>query len=156
MSKFETALKFTLAREGGFVNHPKDPGGATNLGITQATYNAHRKANGLGAKSVAEITHEEARRIYYEGYWIPAGCEELPSPLDVAHFDAAVNHGVGNAKILLSRSKGSWVEYIAARLHFWTDVRHSRTGEPLFGTFGRGWTRRGADLLAYCNSVDPK
>ena len=67
-NEFEQALKFVLEREGGYVNNPNDPGGATNKGITQSTYYNWLKAKGLPNKSVKLITDAEVKEIYYKNY----------------------------------------------------------------------------------------
>lgn len=144
---FQEVLPITLRHEGGFVNHPADPGGATNKGITQRTYDSWRRSQGQATRSVREITGEEVEAIYYKRFWRAVGCVKLWPPLALCHFDAAVNHGPINARSLLERSAGEWREYLALRFEFWTAVRNRNTGEYIFPTFGRGWTRRGADIL---------
>ena len=85
---------FILAAEGGYVDHPKDPGGATNYGITTATLKQARKhITGLPG-NVRDLTTEQALKIYDAFYWKPAGCDKLPSPIDLLVFDGAVNCGV--------------------------------------------------------------
>lgn len=103
---FRRALEMVLKQEGGYVNDPDDPGGATNFGVTQSTYNGYRLVNRLSERPVREITQEEVAEIYRVGYWLDGKCPELPSPLAVAHFDACVNHGVKNAAKLLQRALG--------------------------------------------------
>src|SRR5579883_2306574 len=97
---FEAGLHFVLhgygpffAGEGGFHNDPRDPGGATNLGVTQRVYDAHRRACGLPVQSVEQMSDQEMRHIYLNGYWSPEGCQDMPLPLAVVAFDAAVNSG---------------------------------------------------------------
>ena len=92
MSDFARALAFVLEREGGYVNHPADPGGATNQGITQSTYDRHRRSRGLGLASVAEIAPDEVERIYRDGYW-SGPAEDMPWPLSLVVFDSRVQHG---------------------------------------------------------------
>lgn len=150
MDAFRTALSFTLRWEGGFVNHPKDPGGATNYGVTQATYNTWRSGKGLPQRSVQEITREEVEAIYRELFWIPIGGEALAKkslPLAVSAFDFAVNSGVGRAKSFLASAKGDWVLLNAMRLEFLASLNG-------FSTFGRGWTRRVASLISFCRSLE--
>lgn len=91
------ALKFTLHWEGGFVNHPNDLGGATNQGITQATYDSYRSSNNLPNESVEFITHEEVCDIYSKRYWQPSHAELMSLPLAVVQFDTAVLFGVRGA-----------------------------------------------------------
>ena len=100
--EFEQALKFVLEREGGYVNNPNDPGGATNKGITQGTYNTWLKSKGQAAKSVKLITDAEVKEIYYKNYWLAAKCDKMTSKkFAVACFDTAVNCGVGKVNDFL-------------------------------------------------------
>lgn len=85
---------FILAAEGGYVDHPKDPGGATNYGITTATLKQARKTIPGLPGNVRDLTAEQALKIYDAFYWKPAGCDKLPSPIDLLVFDGAVNCGV--------------------------------------------------------------
>jgi len=100
MSGFLQALPVILEYEGGYSNHPSDPGGATNFGITQATYDSW-----LGFhKDVREITTAEVEAIYHRNYWVAGKCDALPWPASLAHFDAAVNHGVTQAARVLQKA----------------------------------------------------
>jgi lysozyme family protein len=97
---FEESLEFTLAWEGGYVNHPDDPGGATNKGITQKVYDAYREKRGEPPEPVLEITNDAVEAIYLNQYWKPSGCDEIAtfSPsVAMCQFDAAVNVGVHRA-----------------------------------------------------------
>ena len=93
MDRFEIALEFTLRWEGGFVNDPADPGGATNQGITQRVYNRYRAKRNLPQRSVAQIGPAEVREIYLSDYWQRGLCDRLPLPVDLVHFDNTVNLG---------------------------------------------------------------
>lgn len=104
---FEFALKFTLQWEGGYVNHPADPGGETNFGVTNAVYVQYRRSKGKLSQSVKLISKAEVYEIYYSNYWVRAGCEALPSKLALCHFDWAVNHGVNGAIKTLQRITGA-------------------------------------------------
>lgn len=90
---FEKALKFTLSWEGGYSNDPDDPGGETFKGCTVRDQpwlkdKIHNKT----------LTDEEAGEVYLANYWIPAGCDSLPYPLDCVVFDCAVNMGTLRAR----------------------------------------------------------
>lgn len=98
---FKKALTFVLIREGGYVNDPNDPGGATNKGITQRTYNAYRTRKKQATQDVKNITDTEVREIYYNNYWLAAGCHKMTSKFAVVCFDTAVNMGVSTVKPLL-------------------------------------------------------
>lgn len=101
-----TALELTLIFEGGFVDDPKDLGGATNKGITQRTYNSFRIKKRLATKSVKFITHAEVHDIYFNMYWKPCKAESMKLPLAVVQFDTAVLFGVGGAIKFLQEALG--------------------------------------------------
>lgn len=95
--KFKKALRFVLKWEGGYSEHPNDPGGATMKGIIQSVYDAWRKSKGLPQQPVKLITDDEVYAIYWERYWSPLKGDKLPEPLDLVVFDSGVNCGVGRA-----------------------------------------------------------
>jgi lysozyme family protein len=106
----ENALRFVLRWEGGFVDHPNDPGGRTNKGVTQKVYAAWRTRQGLPPQDVKAITDAEVHAIYLGDYWLPPRCELLGSPLDMVQFDTAVNMGVGRAVRFLQAAVGCGVD----------------------------------------------
>ncbi|QKD81543.1 hypothetical protein HPC62_04495 [Thermoleptolyngbya sichuanensis A183] len=165
---FQEALRFTLRWEGGYVNHPADCGGETNFGITTATYRAYRQSRGLPVQSVRLITEDEVRDIYEQLYWQPAQCSMMQRPLAIAHFDTAVNFGVGGATMFLQEILGLRVDRVfgpvtqqataqashldlAQRLcQARTDYRYRRvTRDPSQRVFLQGWLDRDNDLLRY-------
>lgn len=91
---FNRALGFVLKWEGGFVDNPDDLGGRTNKGITQSTYNAYLRNKGLANKDVKLISDNEVKDIYYNNYWLAAGCDRMTDIFAAACFDTAVNMGV--------------------------------------------------------------
>lgn len=103
---FAHCLPFVLRWEGGFVDHPSDPGGRTNKGVTQVVYDRWRQRQGLSPKDVKLIDPVEVDAIYQTGYWVPPRCDLLPRMLDLVHFDTAVNMGPGRAVRLLQRCIG--------------------------------------------------
>jgi lysozyme family protein len=106
----EAALKFVLRWEGGFVDHPNDPGGRTNKGVTQKVYDAWRRRQGLAAQDVKRVGDDEVHAIYAGDYWLPPRCDRLLTPLDLVQFDTAVNMGVGRAVRFLQASAGCPVD----------------------------------------------
>lgn len=155
---FERALAFTLAYEGGFSDHPDDPGGPTMRGVTQRVYDAWRVRSGKTPRTVALIEDAELRAIYRAQYWKAVRADELPAGLDLMAFDTAVLAGpVRAAKLLqaalgvradgaigeatlLAAGKAEDVDAVilaacALRLRF---LRSLRT----FATFGGGWSAR--------------
>ncbi len=101
-----TGLKFTLKWEGGKVDHPVDPGGRTNRGITQRTYDTFRKLQGLSSQDVFNATEQETINIYRELYWKPCKADRMILPLAIVHFDTAVLFGVGGAIEFLQEALG--------------------------------------------------
>jgi lysozyme family protein len=158
-ANFDKSLALVLVHEGGYVNHPLDPGGATNRGVTQAVYDAYRKTRGKARQSVKFITDEEVNAIYKFQYWDRVQGDLLPAGLDYAVFDFAVNSGVGRASKYLQAVLGVaqdgqiGARTLAAitnpanainalcdrRMSF---LRNLRT----FLVFGKGWTRRVTDV----------
>lgn len=106
MDKFRRCLEKVLVHEGGFVNHPADPGGATNRGVTQRVYDAYRERHNLSKQSVAKITEEEVEDIYRYQYWRLIDGDILPPGVDYVVFDGAVNSGVSQSIKWLQRALG--------------------------------------------------
>lgn len=154
---FNIALKHVLKFEGGYSDHPSDPGGATKYGITHAVLARHRGRE-VSKADVKALTREEAGAIYRKDYWDAASCDKVPSGLDLAVFDCAVNQGVGRAKRFLQQaakvtvdgqigpitlaavhaapSEELLVEFMALRMRSYGLLQR------LFKTFGLGWSRR--------------
>lgn len=107
---FARALPFVLRWEGGFVDHPADPGGRTNKGVTQRVYDDWRARQGAAARDVKHIEDREVHAIYESGYWVPPRCDLLRAQLDLAQFDTAVNMGPGRAVRLLQAAVGCGVD----------------------------------------------
>ena len=103
---FEEIIEVVLKHEGGFVDDPDDRGGATNLGVTQATLSNFRE-NDVSREDVQNLTVEEAKECYFEMFWKPSMAGQLPDEGRHLYFDMVVNHGQGNAvKILQMACKG--------------------------------------------------
>lgn len=144
---FQRALGFTLTWEGGYSHHPLDPGGATNFGITQRTYDRWRLRQGLVARDVREIEESEVVSIYRSEYWEPSGAGEVGGALGAVLFDSAVNSGVSRARRWADESGGDWRALIATRLAFLANL-------DTFATFGRGWARRVAALTRLAAEIE--
>lgn len=113
---FKKALKFVLKWEGGYVNNPNDKGGATNKGITQTTYNQWLKSNGFTAKDVKKITNSEVEQIYYNNYWLKAGCDKMSPKFAILAFDTAVNMGFARVKQFMKAAQWKYPDkFISAR-----------------------------------------
>lgn len=161
-SEFEKALIPVLAHEGGYVNHPRDPGGATNKGITQGTFNAYLARNGQQLRPVRTITDAEVKAIYKAGYWDAVRGDDMPPGVGYVLFDFAVNSGpsraiktmqaalgvtpdgaIGNATMAALEETEDHdaliADICARRLAF---MRRLST----WGSFGKGWARRVAEV----------
>lgn len=106
MSRFSECLHFILEREGGYCDHPSDRGGATNKGITQASYDSYRISRHLPIQPVKFIAESEVSDIYQHEYWRACRCDILPTPVDLVVFDGAVNHGINQSVKFLQRALG--------------------------------------------------
>lgn len=104
-ANWSVSLKYVLISEGGYTNHPNDPGGPTNFGIIQSEYSKWigRKATIADMKA---MSRETAGQIYLAKYWTPMRCSELSSGLDYLLFDFAVNAGIGQAPKTFQRCLG--------------------------------------------------
>jgi lysozyme family protein len=161
-SNFETCLKLMLAHEGGYVHHEKDPGGRTNLGVTQRVWEEW-VGHPVEEKQMRALTPELVAPLYKRKYWDACRADELISGLDYCVFDVAVNSGPGRAIKLLQSCVGATPDggfgsitmaltkkaeqdparlielYCAKRLEFLQSLK-------TFETFGRGWSRRVAEV----------
>jgi lysozyme family protein len=105
-STYDEALRRLLRHEGGYVNHPSDPGGPTNFGITLADFRRYVKADATAA-DIQSMKVEHAKAIYRTKYWNALRCDALPAGLDYAAFDYGVNSGTGRAAKVLCAIAGS-------------------------------------------------
>ncbi|KAF0227838.1 MAG: hypothetical protein FD175_2544 [Beijerinckiaceae bacterium] len=159
---FEPALTCVLRHEGGYSDHPNDPGGATMMGITQKTLSDWR-GQGVTKAEVRALARPEVAAIYRARYWNAVRADDLPAGLDLAVFDFAVNSGPLRAIRMLQRVLGVVVDGLigpitltAARAcpvaETITQLCNARLdflrGLSTFPVFGRGWTRRIRDVEA--------
>ena len=158
---FDQAFERLIAHEGGYSDHKDDPGGETNWGITART----ARANGYTG-SMRELTRRQAREIYRVAYWGRARADDYDPAIGFQLFDAAVNHGIGNAIRFLQRAVGVADDGIvgpqtvaAINSMQTTDVLARFNAERLdfytrlstWPSFGRGWVRRVAENLRYAS-----
>lgn len=99
------SMKALMSHEGGFVNNPKDPGGMTNLGVTQRVWEAW-VGHPVGEKEMRALTPVIVAPMYKRKYWDKVSGDLLPSGVDHAVFDFAVNSGPGQAAKILQRVLG--------------------------------------------------
>jgi lysozyme family protein len=159
---FARSLTLVLAHEGGYVNHPKDPGGATNLGITLATFRRFIKPSGT-VEDLKRLTKEQAGTCYRRQYWNAIQGSELPGGVDYAVFDFAVNSGPSRAAKYLQAIVGAKVDGVigpatiaATKAMMRATVVNELCDRRMaflkrlktWGTFGRGWTSRVSSVRA--------
>jgi lysozyme family protein len=159
-ARFGACLPIILAAEGGFVNDPRDPGGATNHGITYRTLAEWRGAP-VTVDDVRTLTTAEAGAIYQAHYWTPLRCDALPRGVDLMAFDFGVNAGVTRSARLLQACVGLLPDGMVGpatiraafavpapeligkladeRLDYYRRL-------PTFAAFGKGWASRVADV----------
>ncbi len=109
-SSFEAALARVLGHEGGYSNHPADPGGPTMQGVIQTVYDGYRTRAGAPLRPVRQIEHSELVAIYRTQYWDAVRGDDLPPGLDYVVFDGAVNSGPGQSGKWLQRALGVAVD----------------------------------------------
>jgi lysozyme family protein len=159
---FEKCLAKMLAHEGGFVNHPQDPGGMTNLGVTKKVWEEW-VGHEVDEKQMRALTPETVAPLYKRKYWDAIRADELVAGVDYCVFDVAVNSGPGRAIKFLQSAVGVTADggfgpatlsavkeaekdptrlielYCAKRLDFLQSLK-------TFETFGKGWSRRVAEV----------
>jgi len=143
MKDFEKALAFVLKWEGGYSNDPNDPGGMTKFGISKRSY---------PELDISKLTLRQAKEIYYNNYWLKAGCTNMEFPLNIIVFDTAVNMGRSMAKKLLNECFSydakenlgihSWQDYILLRLYTYSEFKQAKL-------YFRGWANRVLDLYHF-------
>jgi len=167
---FDQCLEWLLEHEGGFVNHPKDPGGITNKGITARTYQQwlaetrdladHESepwAADVAEALIKNIPTSHVESIYREEYWNRLNCDDLPSGIDWCVFDWGVNSGVGRSARALQKCVEVTADGAIGPMtlkavksydqedlieHFFQRRQQFYEGLRTFETFGKGWTRR--------------
>ena len=154
---FDTAFDLLITHEGGFSNHPDDPGGATMYGITEKV----ARANGYTG-AMRDLTLDFSKSIYRKSYWDTCRCDQMPDTLRYPLFDAAVNSGPGQAIKWLQSAVGVKADgaigpvtqqavnmaapqptrqkMIGNRLRFMTELAN-------WPSFSKGWARRIAAIL---------
>ncbi len=102
---YDECLARLFVHEGGYTNHPADPGGPTNFGITIYDYRKYVKANAT-VTDVRAMKLDEAKAIYRTKYWAAQRCDDLPAGVDDSVFDYGVNSGIGRSGKVLRRVIG--------------------------------------------------
>jgi lysozyme family protein len=166
---FDKAFLETLKHEGGYVNYKRDPGGMTNLGVTKRVWEDYTGRQASEADMRA-LTPEKVKPLYRERYWDRVRGDDLPSGVDFAIYDFAVNSGPARAvrfaqKIADATQDGAMGPKTLAKIKEYCDVKGDEAfiqaytdarmdflqGLSTFNTFGRGWTRRVNDVEHYAS-----
>ena len=154
---FEKSLALLLKSEGGYVNHPFDPGGRTNLGVTQRAWEAYI-GHSATEEDMRNLTPAMVAPLYRQRYWYTCRCDELPGGLDYLAFDFAVNAGgsrciktiqqslnvhpdgvIGPVTLKAIQDAEEFINnFTAAKEVFYRSLSN-------FPTFGRGWLNRVAE-----------
>ena len=164
MSNFEESLKAILKWEGGYVNHPKDPGGITNMGITKKVYENYVNKT-VTAEDMRNLTKADAEPIYKEKYWDRLSADKLPEGLALCVFDFGVNAGVNRSSRYLQEMVGAGVDGMIGPMTIKaTNEYYEKHGKNYsislfqemrrgyykqlhhFDTFGNGWLNRVDDI----------
>jgi lysozyme family protein len=157
---FEQCLAMLLKHEGGFVNHPKDPGGMTNLGVTKKVWEEW-VGHPVDEAAMRALGQQDVAPLYKKNYWDRVRGDDLPTGVDYSVFDIAVNSGVSRAIKFLQAACGvtqdgaigpATLAAVAQQnpRELATAVCEKRLAFlqslPTWNTFGRGWNRRVADV----------
>ena len=153
---FEPSLAAVLQHEGGFVNHPSDPGGMTNLGVTKAVWEAY-SGKPATEQDMRSLTKEMVAPLYRKRYWDACRCNEMPSGIDYLVFDFAVNAGCTRSAKTLQQALRIQTDGVIGPVTLQAvkdaDAKQlindfSRNKENFyrslvtFSTFGKGWLNR--------------
>lgn len=162
LSNFPASLALVLKAEGGFVNHPRDPGGMTNLGVTRNVWRDWVKRD-VDEAEMRSLTPELVAPLYKANYWDACKCSDLPRGVDYCVFDSAVNMGSSRAAKLLQTALGVTADGSIGRATiaaataadpvelleaFSLGKEAFYQSLPTFGVFGKGWLNRVAHVQA--------
>ena len=167
IENWDKAFERVMKSEGGFVNHPSDPGGMTNLGVTKKNWENWVK-HPVDEAEMRGLTHEKVKPFYKANYWDPVKGDELPSGIDYLTFDFAVNAGVGRAAKILQFALGTTADGVIGKgtigvalkadpdetiRKFSEEKEKFYKSLPTFGTFGKGWLNRVAEAKDLAESM---
>lgn len=159
---FNTCLDLVLKSEGGFVNNPADPGGATNFGVTKKVWEEWVK-HPVSVDDMKALKVEDVRPLYKAQYWDRVRGDDLPAGVDYCIMDVAVNSGTARAAKFLQASLGLASDGVigpatlaavkdANPRELVTDICDRRLAFlqalPTWNTFGKGWGRRVQEVEA--------
>lgn len=126
--EFERTWPLIKRFEGGYVNHPNDPGGETKYGISKRSY---------PTRDIKNLTEEDAKAIYWRDYWVAGGCDKMPWPLCAIFCDTAIHSGRSRALEFLARTRNPEL-YLDLRELFLRRL----CDKPSLAVFKKGWLNR--------------
>ena len=160
MPQFERCLDIVLHHEGGFVNHPRDPGGMTNLGVTRKVWEEW-VGRSVSEAEMRALTPQVVEPLYRARYWNLVAGDHLPPGVDLVTFDFGVNAGphrgvrflqrllgVGQDGLIGPVTLGTLRAFVAAHgsesvIRTYSQARRDYYRSlSTFDAFGRGWLRR--------------
>lgn len=148
---FDRCMIVIFEHEGGYVNHPNDPGGETNYGIAKKFF---------PDEDIKNLTKDRAKQLYFENYWLPMNLKDITDDLAVLHlFDMGVNAGrsravkmaqgilnlvqdglVGPITTMAINNEPAFVQqYIYKRKEYYRNLAHRK---PKLKVFLKGWLNR--------------
>lgn len=164
---WDDSFSAVLKHEGGFVNNPKDPGGMTNLGVTQRAWESYLNRS-VTETEMRTLTPDAVKPFYKAMYWDKIKGDQLPSGVDYAAYDLAVNSGVSRAAKYLQEIAGVVADGVIGpkSLEAILACDPEQTADalcdmrldflkrlPTFETFGKGWSRRVAEVKSKATSM---
>ena len=154
---FPAALAAVLRSEGGWTDDPRDRGGPTMRGVTLERLRAWEHDPAITKAQLRNISDDKIRAIYHDGYWRPVAGDDLPSGLDYAMFDWAVNSGPARATVAIQRIVGVAPDGVMGTLTL-SAIRQHDVGQMIdaltaarlayvaslstYSAFGNGWDKR--------------
>lgn len=159
-NNFEKCLPLVLSHEGGYADHPADPGGATNRGVTKRVWEEW-VGHEVTKDDIKALTVEDVTPLYRKRFWDACKCDDLHAGVDYAVFDLAVNSGTGRAAKFLQEAVGATPDgrigprTLSAANSFGPNLIIGKIYDrresfyrslPTFPTFGRGWLKRNNEV----------
>lgn len=155
MNRYGDIIDFIIELEGGYVNHPNDPGGETKFGISKRSY---------PNLDIKNLTRQHAETIYRQDFWEKFNLDKLPPKLGAAVMCAAINHGAGRPirwlQMLLGVNPDGKIGQQTLRAATACDINEVLIDfhimredffmrNPNFDVFGKGWRRRVFKIFSF-------
>ena len=153
---WDKCFDLVIVNEGGYVDNPADPGGATNWGCTKAVWEQYI-GHEVSKEDIRNLTKEDVKPLYKRNYWDAIHGDALPSGLDYCLFDCAINSGVGRAAKFIQEIVGVFADgaignntvtainqmNTVTMINELSDKRQAFLESlKTFPVFGKGWTKR--------------